>query len=365
MTTAGPAAGPLDRLVEFAALLRSLGVEVSHDRLQVAARALAAVNLRDRTAVHAALRASLVARVDELEAFERAFRAFFEGERQTRPPEEPPQLRPVAGDDGEGQESEQGRLSYSPVERLRQADFSELTAAELDRLRPLIARLARRRPLRRSRRLRPSARQTAALDARRTLRRALRSGGVPVERAYRRRSRVPRRLVFLCDVSGSMEPYARATVLFLQALTASGRSVESFAFGTRLTRLTRELRGRDTARALQRAAGALPERGGGTRIGEALHTYNRRFGRRSLTRGAVVVIVSDGWEQGDLDQLGREMAALHLSAHTVIWVNPLKARPGFEPLAGGMAVSLPYTDRFLAGHNLAALESLAAVLAAA
>jgi uncharacterized protein with von Willebrand factor type A (vWA) domain len=365
VSAAGATGGPLERLVEFAELLRALGVEVSHDRLQVAARALAAVDLRDRTAVHAALRAALLARADEIDAFERAFRAFFEGERETRPAEQLPQLRPVAADDGDGQESEEGRLSYSPVERLRQADFSELTPDELDRLRPLIARLGRRRPQRRSRRLRPSPRQAAALDARQTLRRALRSGGVPVERAFRRRARVPRRLVFLCDVSGSMEPYARATVLFLQALTASGRSVESFAFGTRLTRLTRELRGRDTSRALQRAAGALPDRGGGTRIGESLAAYNRRYGRRSLTRGAVVVIVSDGWEQGDLDQLDREMAAVHLSAHTVIWVNPLKARPGFEPLAGGMAISLRHTDRFLPGHNLAALESLAEVLAAA
>jgi uncharacterized protein with von Willebrand factor type A (vWA) domain len=365
MSPAAATGGPLDRLVEFAQVLRALGVEVSHDRVQVAARALAAVNLRDRSAVHAALRCALVARAEELEAYERAFRAFFDGERDTRAAQQPPQIRPVAGDQGEGDERDAGRLSYSPVERLRQADFAELTPDELDRLRPLIARLGRLRPQRRSRRLRPSARQTPSLDARRTLWRALRSGGVPVERAFRRRSRVPRRLVFLCDVSGSMEPYARATVLFLQALTASGRSVESFAFGTRLTRLTRELRGRDTARALQRAAGALPDRGGGTRIGESLSAYNRRFGRRSLTRGAVVVIVSDGWEQGDLGQLDREMAALHLSAHMVIWVNPLKARPGFEPLAGGMAVSLRHADRFLPGHNLAALESLAGVLAAA
>lgn len=356
-------ARPLARLVEFAALLRAAGVGVAHDRVQTAARALAAVDLRDRSAVYAALRCTLVSRHDDLEPFDLAFRSFFEGARRRQPPLAE-QFTPSLATGGESGDEPAGELSYSPVERLRQADFAELTEQELERLRPLIGRIARRRPRRRSRRLRAAHRETGVVDARRTLRRALRSGGVPLDRAWRRRSTVPRRVVFLCDVSGSMEPYARATVLFLQAVTSAGSRVEAFAFGTRLTRLTRELRGRDVARALERAAAALPDRGGGTRIGESLQAYNRRFGRRFMTRGAVVVIVSDGWEQGDLELLDREMGAIRLSANRVIWVNPLRARPGFEPLAGGMAVSLRHVDRFLDGHNLAALESLAEVLAA-
>lgn len=358
------AVDPLARLVEFADLLRVGGVGATHGRVQVAARALAAVDLRDRTAVRIALRSTMVSRADDLEAFDQAFAWFFEGRRGHAPPPDP-QVRPVPADQGEGGDAEAGELSYSPLERLRRTDFSELTGDDLDRLRPLIARLARRRPLRASRRLRATRRATGLIDVRSTLRRALRSDGVPVRRAWRRRARVRRRVVFLCDVSGSMEPYARATVLFLQAITATGRGVEAFAFGTRLTRLTRELAGHDVAAALRRAADALPDRGGGTRIGESLAAYNRRFGRRFMTRGAVVVIVSDGWEQGDLAQLDRELGALRLAAHVVIWVNPLKGRPGFEPLAGGMATALPHVDRFLSGHDLVALESLADVLAAA
>jgi hypothetical protein len=151
-------------------------------------------------------------------------------------------------------------------------------------------------------------------------------------------------------------------VLFLCAMTAAGRRVEAFAFGTRLTRLTRELAGRDPRAALARAAQVMPDWGGGTRIGEALAAYNRDYGRRAFTRGAVVVIVSDGWERGDLDLLDEELRSLHRAAHLLVWVNPLKGHAGFEPLAGGMRTALDHTDVFLEGHNVAALESLAAVL---
>ena len=156
-------------------------------------------------------------------------------------------------------------------------------------------------------------------------------------------------MVFLCDVSGSMEPYARAMVMFLQAMTQAGRRVEAFAFGTRLTRLTPALSGRDPAQALRLAAEAMPDWGGGTRIGESLAAYNAKYGRASMTRGAVVVIVSDGWERGGLEQLDHELARIARSAHLLVWVNPLKGHTGFEPLAGGMRVALPARRRVPGG----------------
>ena len=181
------------------------------------------------------------------------------------------------------------------------------------------------------------------LDQRRTLRAAMRTHGMPLQRSWRRRKLVPRKVVFLCDVSGSMEPYARAMVMFLQAMTQAGRRVEAFAFGTRLTRLTPALSGRDPAQALRLAAKAMPDWGGGTRIGESLAAYNAKYGRASMTRGAVVVIVSDGWERGGLEQLDHELARIARSAHLLIWVNPLKGHTGFSlwPEACGSRSSTP------------------------
>jgi uncharacterized protein with von Willebrand factor type A (vWA) domain len=224
--------------------------------------------------------------------------------------------------------------------------------------------LAALHPLRRSRRHQP-AHAPAVLDQRNTLRQSMRSEGIPLDRRWRRPKLVPRKLVVLEDVSGSMEPSARALVMFLQALSAregASRYVEAFAFGTRLTRLTRHLAGRDPDVAMARASMALSDWGGGTRIGESLAAYNRVFGRRGLTRGAVVVIASDGWERGDLALLDGELATIARQADTLMWVNPLKGHEGFEPLAGGMQIALRHVDDVLEGHNLAALEALAEAL---
>jgi uncharacterized protein with von Willebrand factor type A (vWA) domain len=197
---------------------------------------------------------------------------------------------------------------------------------------------------------------------RRLVRESLGTGGDAIERTFRSRVHVPRKLVILCDVSGSMEAYARALVLFLHALARSGRGVETFAFGTRLTRLTRELIIRDPEGALQAASESVVDWSGGTRIGHSLKAFNDEWGRRALTRGAVVVIVSDGWEREDAAVVGNEMARLARQAYAVVWVNPLKGHPDYQPLAGGMRAALPHVDRFLSGHNLASLEELADVL---
>lgn len=237
-----------------------------------------------------------------------------------------------------------------------------MTSEEFAEAAHAMRELAAARPLRRSRRLRPHARGHS-LDLRRLARRSLARGGDPIEQTFRRRIDVPRKLVVLCDVSGSMEAYTRALLLFLHAAVGSGRGVDVFAFGTRLTRLTDEFRTRDPERALAAATGRVVDWAGGTRIGESLKTFNDVWGRRALTRGAAVVIVSDGWERQDVDLVAREMARLHRAAYAIVWVNPLKGSPEYQPLAGGMRAALPYVDRFVAGHNLASLERLAALLA--
>jgi uncharacterized protein with von Willebrand factor type A (vWA) domain len=197
----------------------------------------------------------------------------------------------------------------------------------------------------------------------RTLVRAsLATGGDPVKRAYRSRAQRPRKLVLILDISGSMEPYARALLLYLHAVRSSGRSVETFAFGTRLTRLTPELGTRDPEAALAAAATRVVDWSGGTRIGESLKAYNDEWGRRALTRGAVVVVLSDGCERGDPSLVESEMARLARQAFAVVWVNPLKGHPEYQPLAGGMRAASAYVDRLVSGHDLASLEALGTVL---
>jgi hypothetical protein len=265
------------------------------------------------------------------------------------------------GDDGREAEGEEAALGWSPEDLLREKDFAELTSTEFDHVSRLIAELASSRPRRRSRRLRPHHRGHD-LDMRRLVRASLATGGDAADRTFRRRVQVPRKLVVICDVSGSMEAYSRALVLFLHALVLTGRGVEAFAFGTRLTRLTPDLTGRDPEHALDAAAARVVDWSGGTRIGASLKAFNDEWGRRALTRGAVVLIVSDGWEREDAALVGHEMARLARQAYAVVWVNPLKGHPDYQPLAGGMRAALPYIDRFLPGHNLASLEELAAVL---
>ncbi len=370
------------KLVTFGRILREAGVEVGPGRVQDALRALDRIDLRRRDEVYAALACTLVARRDDLEVFDRAFRAWFERDPtrdRSRPPDlgigiderpQPPAPAQAPGGDDEDAEPDEEQeepdvlAAYSADERLRERDFSTLTRTELLRLRKLMDRLVRVLPMRPSRRL-ELASDGAVIAPRETLRRAMRREGEAVERAFRRPKRVERRVVFLCDVSGSMEPYSRALVLFLQAAVAAGRKVEAFTFGTRLTRLTPYLGGYDPQASLERAARAVPDWAGGTRIGDALRAFNDVYGRRGLTRGSVVVIVSDGWERGDVTTLRDEMARLRRRSHSIIWVNPLKGTEGYEPLAAGMAAALPYVDVFLPGHNLAALEALADALRAA
>jgi uncharacterized protein with von Willebrand factor type A (vWA) domain len=358
-------------VVTFGRVLRHAGLEVGPGRVADALTGLDRIDLERQDDVYWTLRQTLVSRSEDLDAFDRAFRAWFlrapfaprERPLELPQPQSVRQLsRTGAGDAEEASADGEPALGWSPDELLRQKDFAEMSHEELRRVGELVSELATERPRRHSRRRRPHHRGRQ-LDMRRLVRASLATGGDPLERSFRRRIDVPRKLVVLCDVSGSMEAYSRALLLFLHALARTGRGVEAFAFGTRLTRLTPDLAGRDPSRALEAAAKRVVDWSGGTRIGASLKTFNDEWGRRALTRGAVVVIVSDGWEREDAASVGREMARLQRQAYAVVWVNPLRGHPDYQPLAGGMRAALPYIDRFLSGHNLASLEELSEVLA--
>jgi uncharacterized protein with von Willebrand factor type A (vWA) domain len=361
--------------VAFARLLRGAGIDVALGNVISYGRALAAVGLGGAGPVYWAGRATLVHRPEDAPAYDRCFGAFWLGSPPAPDPASAAVEVKLALDDeegqGEGAEAEPAAPSpepvlavrYSPVEVLRHKDFAVYSPAELAESRRLMADLRLVGALRRSRRLRRSHRQHGRPDVRRTVRMAVRAGGEVVRRARVEPSLRPRRVVMLCDVSGSMEPYARALLRFLHAAVVGRGRVEAFALGTRLTRITRELSWHDPDAALAGAARAVPDWSGGTRLGEGLRSFNDRWGVRGLARGAVVVILSDGWDRGDPDELAREMARLRRVAHRVVWVNPLKATPGYAPVARGMAAALPYVDSFVEGHSLASLESLAEVIA--
>ena len=272
-------------------------------------------------------------------------------------------VRAQDGDDAPPADEDEISRPYlgSPVERLAGTDFAELSESELAELAALMRQITLAVPERRSRRHRPGS-GGRSIDLRASLRRARRTGGT----AFRLIGRVPvtrpRRLVVLCDISGSMEPYARAMIQLLYC-AAGGAHAEVFSFATRLTRLTPALAKSSPAEALRRAGQAAPDWLGGTRLGEALKEFNDAYGRRGLARGAVVLIISDGWDTGDPAIVRREMERLSLVAFRIVWVNPRTKSAAYEPLAGGMAAAWPYCDAVVSGHTLRALQELTAALA--
>lgn len=382
------AATPGDALVRnvvaFGRLLRSDGVAAGPERVRTALESLGTIDVTVREDAYWALRAALVSRREEIETFDDAFERFWDRvDQDAAPPVPEPvadadgregaagEARSVeAGDDDEDGEPDDGEpddarlgVAWSADERLAELDFREYGPDELAQAERIVGRIALSLPRRRSRRLEP-ARSGPVLDRRRTLRLAMATGGHAVQRSWRRARTVVRKLVFIIDVSGSMEAYARPMVMFLHAAVRAHPKVEGFSFGTRLTRLTPHLTARDADDGMRRAARAVPDWAGGTRIGENLRAFNELWGRRGVTRGATVVIVSDGWERGDVGLLAEEMKRLHRAAYRVVWVNPLAGDPDYEPLAAGMSAALPSIDVFLPGHNLRSLEALADVLEA-
>jgi len=351
--------------------MRAGGAHVGVGDLLAAHRALDAVDASRRREAYFALRAALCSSRADLAVFGDAFRVVF-GEPEEERPEPlkalseaaPPALpRTSIPREGPPEEAELAPIpaAWSEEELLREKDFALYSDAERAAARRLLAHLARRGPTRISRRTRPTRRRREVHDLRATVRLSLRHGGEFVERRYRAPAERPRRLVLVCDVSGSMAPYARMLLQYVQACVAARARVEAFVFGTRLTRVTRELGGRDPDRALRRAAEAVDDWSGGTRIGAALAELNRVHGRR-IGRGALVVVLSDGWDRGDPHELTTEMARLRRCAHRIVWLNPLAADERYEPLTRGMVAALPHVDHLIPGNSIASLEALAALM---
>lgn len=346
---------PLEILARFGRALREAGLPVGTGRVVSFCRAAALVAPGD---LYWAGRATLVARAADIPVYDRVFRAFFAGERvpAERPPPSMRILAPASGppaDKAPRTDGEPEGGTASALEVLKRKSFARCSPDELEQLAGVAARLSPTLPTRRTRRRRPA--RAGAPDLRRTLRHAFRTGGEPVERAWRERRRRRRRLVLMLDVSGSMASYSRGLAAFAHAALHADRRWEAFCFGTRLTRVTPALAAADANEALRRAAAEVVDWDGGTRIADSLKRFLDEFGHGGLARGAVIVICSDGLEIGAPELLGEQMARLARLAHRVIWLNPLKESPDYQPLARGMKAALPFVDVFASGHSLEAV----------
>ncbi len=360
---------PLLGLVGFTEVLRSAGLPVTTERVAAFLEALDTLDVTSRTQTYWSGRLTMCADPDDVARYDMAFEAWFEppeGARSRVRDERPPPAPKLAslapqreGEEGENEEQDgpEIRATATGTEILRSRDMAELSGPEREHLRRLLALLRPEPPTRLSRRKRRNRHGEA--DPARTLRSALRNHGELREIRRRDQSRRPRKVVLLIDVSGSMEPYADALLRFAHVFVRrSPRSVEAFTLGTRLTRITRELRQRDSERALSAAGRAIPDWSGGTRLGDVLQAFVDRWGQRGVARRAVVVVFSDGWERGGTDVLGTQMERLSRLAHQVVWVNPHAGKEGYAPVQGGIVAALPYLDELLAGHSLDTLERL-------
>ena len=375
----------LPNLLMFGEVLRRLGLEIGSANMLDLVRATEYVPIGgNRNDFRLAARALLVHRRSDLELFDEAFQVFWRRpshgrsmrdlrsmgeERRYRAPRVAPHREdtsdgPPADDGSEDANDRQPvvdlQRSFSAREVLRQRDFAEFTPAEVSAARSLMAELAWDPGRRRTRRL--ALGEGNDIDLRRSMRRSLPYGGEMLALAHRGRKTKPRPLILICDVSGSMERYTRMLLHFVHTVAVSGQQLEAFLFATRLTRITRHLDVRGVDQAVAQVAGAVPDWAGGTRIGEAVKAFNYRWARRVLRSGAVVLIISDGWDRGDPDLLGKEMARLQRSCHRLIWLNPLLGSSTYEPLTRGMQAALPYVDDFLPAHNLHSLQELARLL---
>ncbi len=368
---------PVDAAVGFVSALRRGGLEVSLTSSLLYVEALGVCDVTSRSSLYWAGRASLVHDAEDIGLYDAIFATYWCGEPYgTEGPvaavSVPVLLQTDADDVDDPDNAEEEDLAgdaitvrYSATETLAQKDFADYSDDELAEARRLMQRIRWQSPTRPSRRQRPSRSCRGRPDVRRTVRAAMRAGGESVRMHRRVNSWGPRRLVMLLDVSGSMERYARALLRLLYAAVAGRSKVEAFALGTRLTRLTRELSSRDPDRAMRAAASAVLDWSGGTRLGAGIGRFNDDWGCRGMARGALVVILSDGWDRGDPAVMSEQMQRLARVAHRVVWVNPLKASPGYAPLARGMAAALPYVDSFVEGHNLESIERLAELVLSA
>jgi uncharacterized protein with von Willebrand factor type A (vWA) domain len=372
-----------EHVLAFGYLLREMGIAVSPGQMVDLVGALEHISLANREDFKAAMRCMLILRHEDLPLFDMAFEFFWRKaagndletelmqmvipqvkvpRKQLRLPKRPPPEQPPEAEQEQEREEIELQLTFSRDEALHHKDFGQFSWEEVQACKDLMRQMrwkVKERPTRR----RKPARIGRTLDFRRTLRQNMRYGGEPVELAWRETQTEPRPLVVICDISGSMERYSRILLQFVHTITADYPHVESFVFGTRLTRITRQLRHRDIDEAVESVTRQVVDWSGGTRIGEAVREFNFRWGRRVLGRGPVVLLISDGWDRGDPEMLSREMDRLQRSCHRLIWLNPLLGSPGYEPLTLGMQAALPYVDDFLPVHNLVSLEQLGAKLA--
>jgi uncharacterized protein with von Willebrand factor type A (vWA) domain len=366
----------LHNFLRFGRLLRALGLDVPAGRMVDVAAALEHLSLGRRQDVRLTLRALLVSRHTDLETFDRAFDLFWRApvdptvSVDLQPMRPPPRLGPphvefaAADPTASGPATEPQHAldrvvaeSYSPAEAFRAMDFGDMDEREMSEARRLIAELRWDFGLRRTRRW--HAGRGATPDLRRLLRSNLSFGGELLVIPAKQRTIDRRPLVVICDVSGSMERYARMLLYFVYSLTNGVDRVEAFIFATRLTRVTRQLARRRAEIVVPDVPRRTPDWGGGTRIGDALRAFNVQWGRRVLEHGPIVLLISDGWDRGDPTIVRQEAARLQRSCHRLIWLNPLLGSPEYQPLTRGMQAALPFVDDFLPVHNLRSLDALA------
>lgn len=376
---ADPGGHILPNLLRFAEVLRRLGLDAGPANVLDMVRATEHVHIGRRAEFYQAARSIFVHRRQDLPIFDEAFQVFWrkpntarsgmdlrsmgEQRRFRRPQVSAGRDEPMDDSlalEGDPDDDSVSRVdltrTYSAREVLREKDFAQFSGQELAEARRMMAALRWDLGERRTRRLVPG--DGAGLDVRRSLRRSLQYGGEMFELAQRRPKVRPRSLTLLCDVSGSMERYTRMLLHFIHTV-AVGQPIEAFLFATRLTRITRQLRYRSIDQAITEVSRAVPDWAGGTRIGDAVKTFNYQWLRRTLRGQAIVMIISDGWDRGEPELLARETSRLQRSCHRLIWLNPLLGTPGYQPLTQGMQAALPYVDDFLPVHNMNSLQALA------
>ena len=360
----------LGHILRFGRLLRLMGVKVNLSQMLELVRALEVVQISHKRDFYFAARALLITRHEDYMLFDQAFALYWRvperfevgGKSKNKRPQKmarlPGLMVGMVGQAEEDEEEQDIKRSYSPFEVLRRKDFSQMTWEEIESAKAAIAAMEwpiSERPTRRMR----SATSGHQVDLRRVVRDNLRYGGEPLRLRWRERKKKRRPLVLLCDISGSMERYSRMLLHFLHAFSHKMGNVETFVFGTRLTRITHHLRHRDVDDALDEVGEVVEDWSGGTKIGEAIKKFNYLWARRVLGQGAVVLIISDGWDRGDTQMLSHEMSRLQRSTHRLIWLNPLLGSEGYQPIQRGMSAALPFADDFLPVHNLHSLAQLA------
>ena len=378
--------GTLPNLMAFGRALKQLGVKVSLSQVIDSSKAIDLVDIAERTDFRALLRANLISQKEDFPAFDMLFDCFWREQGYERMPMEtmeiqgtPTDSQAQEGGDEEGGLEEAASESlpkenvplenldefsvptYSPQELMNRKDFSEMSVEESRAIARAILLIATKIATQISRR-KKVARKGAAIDPRWTMRRSMKYGGEVIDLVRRKKRIKKTKVVLLCDVSGSMDCYSRFLIQFMYGLQNELWGVETFVFSTSLSRITHLIRTKDIVNALEKISGSILGWSGGTNIGRSLHTFNRSFAPSMLTHRTVVVIISDGWDRGDVSVLEREMQDLKRRAKKIIWLNPLLASENYEPLCKGMQAALPYLDMFLSVHNVNSLVSLGRTL---